>query len=437
MPYEAMDKQDYYTILGISRTANKDAIRQAYKLKALQLHPDKNPNGEAIFKLVVNAYQTLNDPTKRSAYDRELTRRDRGFGAHPFRQAAPQPSSPAAYPTSSYGADAGASRKPRYATDEQLFKDAYEQYKKSPFSATPDGGFRGVNSEGTFAEWFKKKQEELRRAEEVTKAKAEYAKSLEREEQRRAEEWRDMQRRREEEREEEVRQAKDQREREREMLRRKREAEAKEQKAAEKRAQMEAYAEVQREQQADVERHLRDLASQKRELAEERRRLAEERAEVTNLAAEHRFTRDMANKQRGQELADAVRRAEAKVREAQEQQMLREANERIKAEERAHEEKLKRAEEERALEAERARERERQKEAEAAEEERNRTTAELGEQRKRVIAQMMSERRKHEEDVSAMRRETDRIEAEMKAKLEALRAAKNSGQTINLDEWKL
>ncbi|TPP41871.1 DnaJ domain family protein [Leishmania donovani] len=392
-----MDKQDYYTILGISRTANKDAIRQAYKLKALQLHPDKNPNGEAIFKLVVNAYQTLNDPTKRSAYDRELTRRDRGFGAHQFRQAAPQPSSPAAYPSSSYGADAGASRKPRYATDEQLFKDAYEQYKKSPFSATPDGGFRGVNSEGTFAEWFKKKQEELRRAEEVTKAKAEYAKNLEREEKRRAEEWRDMQRRREEEREEEV----------------------------------------QREQQADVERHLRDLASQKRELAEERRRLAEERAEVTNLAAEHRFTRDMAHKQRGQELADAVRRADAKVREAQEQQMLHEANERAKAEERAREEKLKRAEEERALEAERARERQRQKEAEAAEQERNRTTAELGEQRKRVIAQMMSERRRHEEEVSAMRRETDRIEAEMKAKLEALRAAKNSGQTINLDEWKL
>ncbi|GET87893.1 DNAJ domain containing protein, putative [Leishmania tarentolae] len=431
-----MDKQDYYTILGISRTANKDAIRQAYKLKALQLHPDKNPNGEAIFKLVVNAYHTLNDPTKRSAYDRELMRRDRGFGAHPYRQAAPQPSSPAAYQSSSC-ADAGTSRKPRYATDEQLFKDAYEQYKKSPFSANANGGFRGVNAEGTFAEWFKQKQEELRRAEEVTKAKAEYAKSLEREEKRRADEWRDMQRRREEEREEEMRQAKDQREREREMLRRKREAEAKEKKEAEKKAQMEAYAAMQREQQADVERHLRDLASQKRELAEERRRLAEERAEAANLAAEHRMSRDIAHKQRGQELADAVRRADEKVREAQEQQMLNEARERIKAEERAREEERKSAEEELLLEAERERESQRQREAQAAEQERNRTTAELGEQRKRVIAQMMSERRKHEEEVSEMRRETDRIEAEMKAKLEALRAAKNSGQVINLDEWKL
>lgn len=65
-----MEKQDYYTILGITRSANKDAIRQAYKLKALQLHPDKNPKGEAVFKLVVNAYQVLNDPNKRSAYDR-------------------------------------------------------------------------------------------------------------------------------------------------------------------------------------------------------------------------------------------------------------------------------------------------------------------------------------------------------------------------------
>ncbi|CAJ1007513.1 putative DnaJ domain containing protein [Leishmania naiffi] len=432
-----MDKQDYYTILGISRAANKDAIRQAYKLKALQLHPDKNPNGEAIFKLVVNAYHTLNDPTKRSAYDRELTRRERGFGAHPYRQAAPQPSSPAAYPSSSSSADAGTSRKPRFATDEQLFKDAYEQYKKTPFSGTPNGGFRGATSEGTFAEWFKKKQEELRRAEEVTKAKAEYAKNLEREEQRRAEEWRNMQRRREEEREEEIRQAKEQRERDRDMLRRKSEAEAKEQRAAEQKARMEAYAEVQREQQADVERHLRDVASQKRELAEERRRLAEERAEVTNLAAEHRFTRDMAQKQRGQELADAVRRADEKVREAQEQQAFREASERAKAEERVREEKRKHAEEERASEAEKVRELQRQKEAEAAQQERTRTTAELGEQRKRVMAQMMSERRKHEEEVSAMRKETDRIEAEMKAKLEALRAAKSSGQTINLDDWKL
>ncbi|KAG5480492.1 hypothetical protein LSCM1_06195 [Leishmania martiniquensis] len=432
-----MDKQDHYTILGISRSANKDAIRQAYKLKALQLHPDKNPNGEAIFKLVVNAYQTLNDPTKRSAYDRELTRRERGFGARPYRQAAPQPSSPAANPSSSYGADAGASRKPRYATDEQLFKDAYDQYKKNPLSGTPNGGFRGATSEGTFAEWFKKKQEELRRAEEVTKAKAEYAKNLEREEQRRAEEWRDMQRRREEEREEEMRQAKEQRDRERDMQRLKRESEAAEQKAAEQKALMEAYAEVQREQQADVERHLRDLASQKRELAEERRRLAEERAEATSLAAEHRFTRDMAQKQLGQELADAVRRAEAKVREAQEQQALREAIERTKAEERLREEERKRAEQERVLEEERVREQERAKEAEAAKQERTRTTAELGEQRKRVMAQMMLERQRHEEEVSAMRKETDRIEAEMKAKLEALRAAKSSGQTINLDEWKL
>ena len=68
------------------------------------------------------------------------------------------------HPTSPHGANGGPSRKPRYATDEQLFKDAYEQYKKNPFSGagTPNADFRGANTEGSFAEWFKKKQEELR-----------------------------------------------------------------------------------------------------------------------------------------------------------------------------------------------------------------------------------------------------------------------------------
>jgi len=67
-----MKYKDYYSILGIERTASDDEIKKAYRKLARKYHPDvsKDPEGEAKFKNVAEAYQTLKDADKRSAYDR-------------------------------------------------------------------------------------------------------------------------------------------------------------------------------------------------------------------------------------------------------------------------------------------------------------------------------------------------------------------------------
>ncbi len=66
-------KKDYYEILEVSRTATKVEIKRAYRKKALQYHPDKNPgdkHAEEMFKLAAEAYEVLSDDEKRARYDR-------------------------------------------------------------------------------------------------------------------------------------------------------------------------------------------------------------------------------------------------------------------------------------------------------------------------------------------------------------------------------
>ena len=76
----AENKRDYYEVLGILRDAGKEDIRSAYRRLARQYHPDvsKEPNAEARFKEINEAYQVLNDEEKRSLYDR--------FGHQAFSQ---------------------------------------------------------------------------------------------------------------------------------------------------------------------------------------------------------------------------------------------------------------------------------------------------------------------------------------------------------------
>ncbi|WP_313111219.1 molecular chaperone DnaJ [Aequorivita sediminis] len=65
-------KEDYYEILGISKNATTAEIKKAYRKKAIQYHPDKNPGddeAEAMFKKSAEAYEVLSDPNKRSRYD--------------------------------------------------------------------------------------------------------------------------------------------------------------------------------------------------------------------------------------------------------------------------------------------------------------------------------------------------------------------------------
>jgi DnaJ-class molecular chaperone len=60
--------EDYYEILGLSKTASQDEIKRAYRKLALKYHPDKGGDQDK-FKKVNEAYQILSDPQKRSRYD--------------------------------------------------------------------------------------------------------------------------------------------------------------------------------------------------------------------------------------------------------------------------------------------------------------------------------------------------------------------------------
>lgn len=65
--------KDYYSILGVSKTADSKEVRAAYRKLARKYHPDVNPNdktAEDKFKQVGEAYEVLSDEKKRSAYDR-------------------------------------------------------------------------------------------------------------------------------------------------------------------------------------------------------------------------------------------------------------------------------------------------------------------------------------------------------------------------------
>jgi molecular chaperone DnaJ len=63
---------EFYDLLGVSREASEADIKKAYRKRAMELHPDKNPSpdAEAKFKEITEAYEVLRDPDKRARYDR-------------------------------------------------------------------------------------------------------------------------------------------------------------------------------------------------------------------------------------------------------------------------------------------------------------------------------------------------------------------------------
>ena len=67
-----MSKRDYYEVLGVSRDADENTIKKAYRRLAMKYHPDRNAGdvkSEEMFKEAKEAYEILTDANKRAAYD--------------------------------------------------------------------------------------------------------------------------------------------------------------------------------------------------------------------------------------------------------------------------------------------------------------------------------------------------------------------------------
>ena len=67
-----MEKRDYYEVLEVEKTATVEEIKKAYRKKAIQYHPDKNPGdkvAEEKFKEAAEAYDVLSNADKRARYD--------------------------------------------------------------------------------------------------------------------------------------------------------------------------------------------------------------------------------------------------------------------------------------------------------------------------------------------------------------------------------
>jgi len=116
-----MEFRDYYKILGVERSATADQIKTAYRRLARKYHPDvsKEPNAEARFKEMQEAYEVLRDAEKRAAYDQLGSDWKSG---QPFR---PPPDWGSGFEFSGRPAGAGAGRRDHHARIDITLEEAY------------------------------------------------------------------------------------------------------------------------------------------------------------------------------------------------------------------------------------------------------------------------------------------------------------------------
>lgn len=130
-----MDYKDYYQILGVSKSADKEELKKAFRKLARKYHPDVNPGDKASeekFKEVNEAYEVLSDPHKREKYDQ--------FGAQ-WQQYSRSGGRPEDFDWSQWRAGPGGGAYTRTVTQEE-------------FEQMFGGGFGDMGGLGGFSDFF-------------------------------------------------------------------------------------------------------------------------------------------------------------------------------------------------------------------------------------------------------------------------------------------
>lgn len=146
-----MAKDDYYQILGVSKSASDAEIKAAYRKQALQWHPDRNKSPEASekFKEINEAYEVLSNADKKAAYDQYgHAAFAQGFGGQgPQGQTYQQ--GPFTYTYRTYGGGpfggAQGEQNPFEGMDFGGFSDPFEIFEQF-FGGASAGGFGGPRS---------------------------------------------------------------------------------------------------------------------------------------------------------------------------------------------------------------------------------------------------------------------------------------------------
>ncbi|KAL7541634.1 hypothetical protein ACHAXR_011079 [Thalassiosira sp. AJA248-18] len=125
----------HYDVLEVQRNADAAAVRKAYLRASLRYHPDKNPGHEeeakAKFVQVGQAYETLRDPAKRAAYDRELAAGKFRFTPKTSRPQRPKNDAQKTNNYASAAAGEGASGRQHADEDDEAFQKFAEMFDET------------------------------------------------------------------------------------------------------------------------------------------------------------------------------------------------------------------------------------------------------------------------------------------------------------------
>jgi len=134
-----MQFKDYYATLGVARDASQDDIKQSYRKLARKYHPDvsKEPEAEARFKEVGEAYEVLKDPEKRAAYDQAGSQWERQRAAGGGQDFQPPPGWDAGFEFSGAGDGQGFDPSDLFGSGE------HSDFFEALFGRAARGGARG------------------------------------------------------------------------------------------------------------------------------------------------------------------------------------------------------------------------------------------------------------------------------------------------------